>query len=185
MTKSNVTRASRAKTGGKSSVEPCACCGFAPDPNGRPFSITFEQPDVIDQIEPELLDVWGGDPFMAIKDVGFFVRVLMPIKLDNGWSIDFGTWLEVHADDFREAWKTWNFPEYKDLQMDGYVGNEVAPWERFPHALVKAAVRDLDQVPYLVSSEDETFTKLLTGAWPHAEVLSKYAELLKSEPPQN
>ena len=36
MTKSNISRASRAKIGGKASLEPCACCGIAPDPQGTP-----------------------------------------------------------------------------------------------------------------------------------------------------
>lgn len=185
MTKSNISRASRAKTGGKASLEPCADCGFAPDPRGRPFSITFEQPDVIDEIEPELLDAWGGDPFLAIKNVGFFLRVILPVKLDNGFAVDFGTWLEIYNEDFRSAWQTWNFPEYKDLEIEGYLANKIAPWDQFPHELIKATVRDLDQVPYLTSSEDETFTKLLTETWPHAKVLSQYADVLKSELPQN
>ena len=183
MTKPNVSRSSRAKAGGKAALEPCACCGISPDPRGRPFSITFEQPDVVSQIEPELLDTWGGDPFLAIKNVGFFVRVILPVKLSDGFAIDFGTWLEVYNDDFRQAWQTWNFPEYKDLVIEGYVANEIEPFDRFPHELVKATVRLPEHVPYLTSSEDETFTKLLGDTWPHAKVLSHYADLLKSEPP--
>ena len=183
MTKSNVSRSSRAKVGGKALLEPCACCGIAPDPRGHPFSITFEQPDVISQIEPELLDTWGGDPFLAIKNVGFFVRVILPVKLSDGYAIDFGTWLEIDGVDFRAAWQAWNFPEYKDLAFEGYVANEIEPFDRFPHALVKATVRDLEQVPYLTSSANADFTKLLSETWPHARVLSRYSDLLKSEPP--
>jgi hypothetical protein len=183
MTRSNVSRTSRAKVGGKAPLEPCVCCGIAPDPRGRPFSITFEQPDVIEQIEPELLDTWGGDPFLAIKNLGFFLRVILPVKLSDGFAIDFGTWLEIDNEDFRTAWQTWNFPEYKNLEIEGYVANEIEPFGKFPHALVKATVRELEQVPYLTSSDNEVFTKLLSETWPHAEVLPHYADLLKSEPP--
>ncbi len=183
MTKSNVSRSSRVKVGGKNSVEPCACCGIAPDPRGRPLSITFEQPDVFDQIHPALLETWGGDPFLAIKNVGFFLRVILPVKLDGGFAIDFGTWLEIDNEDFRTAWQTWNFPEYKDLEIEGYVANQIAPFDRFAHALAKVTVREPEQVPYLTSSEDEAFTKLLTDTWPHAKVLAPYADLLKSELP--
>jgi hypothetical protein len=180
MTKSNISRTSRTKIGGKARVEPCECCGIAPDPSGRPFSITFGLPDVVFEIREELLETWGDDPFLAIKSIGFFVRVIMPVKLTDGFSVNFGTWLEIHAEDFRKAWQTWNFSEYADLEIQGYVGNDIEPWKKFPHALVKAAVRELDQVPYLTASENETFAKVLGETWPHAEVLAPYADLLKS-----
>ena len=183
MARSNVSRTSRAKSGGKAALPPCDCCDIAPNADGRPLSVTFENPDVVAQIEPELLEAWGGDPFLAIKNVGFFVRVILPVKLSDGYSVDFGTWLEIFSEDFRTAWQTWNFPEYKDLVLEGYVANDIAPWGRLPHALVKATVRDLDQVPYLTSSEDEKVTRILTDTWPHAEVLGPHAEVLRSEPP--
>ncbi len=183
MTKANVSRSSRAKTGGKAVSEPCSCCGIAPDPRGRPFSITYDLPDVTFEIEPPLLDTWGEDPFFAIKNVGFFVRVLLPVQLTDGFSVAIGTWLEIDADDFRKAWQTWNFPEYADLSFEGYVANAVAPWGAFPHALVRALVRDADQVPFLASSDDPTITRILGETWPHSEVLAPYADLLKAEPP--
>ena len=183
MTKSNVSRAGRTKAGGKASLEPCACCGIAPNPGGQPLSITFELPDVYFDVHEALLDTWGDDPFLAIKNVGFFVRVILPVKLSDGFAINFGTWLECDADDFRNAWKTWNFPEYADLAFEGYIANKIEPWKAFPHALVKATVRDMAQVPYLTSSEDETMTGILAETWPHAQVLTPYSDLLKSDTP--
>jgi len=88
-----------------------------------------------------------------IKNVDFFVRVILPVELTDGFSVAFGTWLEVRDEDFREAWKTWNAPEYADLAMEGYVANEIEPWNPFPHAMVRAAVRDVEQVPYITSSD--------------------------------
>ena len=181
MTKSNVSRASRAKIGGKSAVEPCACCGIAPDPQGRPFSITFGLPDVYFDVHEALLDTWGDDPFLAIKNVGFFLRVLMPVQLTDGFSVNFGTWLEVHAEDFRNAWQVWNFPEYAELEVQGYVANSIEPWKQIPHALVRATVRDVVQVPYLTSSENQLVTKILGETWPHPDVLLPYAELLRTD----
>ena len=119
MTGSNISRSRKAKSGGRAVTVPCSCCGIAPDPEGRPLSITFEKPDVYFEIPDTLLDTWGDDPFLAIKDIGFFVRVLVPIKLDGGFAANFGTWLECHAEDFRTAWQTWNFPEYRDLTFKG------------------------------------------------------------------
>lgn len=183
MTKSNVSRTSRAKTGGKTPLQPCTCCGIAPDPQGRPLSVTFEQPDVIFDIVPELLDTWGGDPFLAIKNVGFFIRVILPVRLTDGYAVDFGTWLEVDNEDFRAAWQSWNFPEYKDLVLEGYLANKIAPWGATPHEMVKAIVRDMDQVPIVDSCHDPDIAGMMTNIWPHAEVLKPYAELLRAESP--
>ena len=137
---------------------------------------------MISQIEPELLDTWGSDPFLVIKNVGFFVRVILPVELTDGFSVAFGTWLEVRDEDFREAWQIWNAPEYADLAMEGYVANEIEPWNAFPHAMVRAAVRDVEQVPYITSSDDPLFARILGETLPHADVLTNYVKLLKSDP---
>ena len=177
-----VTRSRRSKAGGQPAGRPCACCGIAPGVGGKPLSVTFEQPDVVNEVHPELLDTWGGDPFLAIKNVGFFVRVVLPIKLSDGFAVDFGTWLEVPSEDFRTAWQTWNVPEYKDLVLEGYLANVVAPWPEFPHALVKATVRDLDEVPVVTSSGNGDLMAVMMVEWPHARILAPYAEMLRAEP---
>jgi hypothetical protein len=181
--KSNVSRATRAKSGGQALSQPCECCGIASNAHGRPLSVTFEQPDVVFDIEPELLETWGGDPFLAIKNVGFFVRVILPVRLTDGFAVDFGTWLEVYNEDFKNAWQTWNFPEYKDLVLEGYVANKIEPWGKLPHGMVKAAVRDMEQVPYINSAENPDIARIIGDVWPHADVLKSYSELLKTEPP--
>jgi hypothetical protein len=109
--------------------------------------------------------------------------VILPVQLSDGYSVAFGTWLEVDSDDFREAWKVWNAPEYTSLTMEGYVANEIAPWNQFPHALIRAVVQDAEQVPFLESSDDPLFTRILGETLPHAEVLPYYAALLKTDKP--
>jgi hypothetical protein len=168
--------------GGRPAAQLCSCCGIAPGVDGKPLSITFEQPDVIDDIHPELLQTWGADPFLAIKDIGFFVRVVLPIKLSNGFAVDFGTWLEVPAQEFRTAWQTWNFPEYKDLVLEGYLANAIAPWPPFPHVMVRATVRDMEEVPVVTSSGSGDMMAVMGVEWPHARILTPYAEMLRSEP---
>jgi hypothetical protein len=150
--------------------------------NGRSIAITFARPDVYYEIPPELLDTWGDDPFLAIKDIGFFLRVVLQVRLDDGSRVDFGTWLEIHSEDFRTAWQTWNFPEYKNLVVEGYVGNEIAPWGKFPHVLVRATVRDVDEVPLLESCPDLNVMRIVDGIWPRDQVLAPYAGLLGDGP---
>ncbi len=149
---------------------------------GRSIPITFNHPDVIFEIHPQLLDTWGEDPFLAIKNVGFFLRVVMPVRLDDGSRVDFGTWLEIHAEAFRTAWQTWNAPEYSDLSVQGYVANDIAPWGKFPHVLVKASVGNVDEVPALSSCEDPQVMRIIEEAWPRDYVLSPYADVLSDGP---
>ncbi len=151
------------------------------DAAGQAIAITFAMPDVYHEIPPELLDTWGDDPFLAIKNVGFFLRVVLQVKLDDGSHVDFGTWLEIHSEDFRTAWQTWNFPEYKDLSVEGYVANAVEPWGRFPHALARATVRDVDEVPLLASCPDDKVQRIIEGVWSRDEVLAPYADVLGGE----
>jgi hypothetical protein len=183
MTKPNVSKGTRAKMGGKDAAEPCACCGIAPGPLGKPLAVTFENPDVVFDIAPELLETWGGDPFLAIKDVGFFLRVLLPVELTDGFAVEFGTWLEIDADDFRTAWQTWNFPEYKDLVVKGYIANTIAPWAKFRHSLVTALVREPERVPFVIADDNEDLGDVMGKTWPHADVLAPYAELLRADAP--
>jgi hypothetical protein len=183
MSKSNVSRTSRAKVGGKAPKEPCVTCGIAPDPQGRPFSITFTLPDVHYDIHPELLDTWGDDPFLAIKDVGFYLRVLLPVKLTDGYSVNFGTWLKIDPEVFHAAWNKWNFPEYKDFAFDGLLANRLEPWKPTLRTHVKAKVLDVAQVPFVVESPDPLGTRIITETWPHDEVLLPYADLLKETAP--
>lgn len=144
----------------------------------RSIAITFAKPDVTFDIHPELLQTWGDDPFLVIKDVGFFLRVVLQVRLDDGSRVDFGTWLEIHSEDFRTAWQTWNFPEYADLAVEGYLANSIDPWGQLPHVLVKATVRDVDEVPVLTSCPEFDVMRIIDGIWPRDEVLAPYADLL-------
>jgi hypothetical protein len=180
---SKTTRSTGTKRGGRPAVKPCDCCGIAPGVDGKPLSITFELPDVYHEIPPELLDVWGEDPFLAIKTIGFFVRVIVPVKLDGGFAANIGTWLEVRDEDFRTAWQTWNAPEYKDLEIEGYLANIIEPWTQFPHALVKATVVREDEVPVITSATHPDVQKFLETEWKHAWVFEPYAAILRADLP--
>jgi len=179
-----VTRSRKSKSGGKPAVQPCECCGFVPGADGKPLPVTFELPDVYYEVAPELLDTWGEDPFLAIKTIGFFVRVILPVRMDGGFAVNYGTWLEVHAETFREAWQTWNMPEYAELELEGYLANVIEPWGAFPHALTKATVRNTDEVPVVTSSASADIQKFLDTEWKHSWALPPYAGVLKADSPE-
>ena len=174
MTKSSVSQ-SEDKNGGQPGGDQQGSDGR------RSLAITFADPDVLLEVPAELLDTWGKDPFLAIKTIGFFLRVVMPVRLDDGSWVDFGTWLEIHSEDFRTAWQTWNAPEYTDLSVEGYVANKIAPWGQFPHVLVKAIVRDADEVPVLSSCSDPQVMRIIEESWSRDEVLAPYADVLRGK----
>jgi hypothetical protein len=68
---------------------------------------------------------WGNDVLMEVRDVGAFVRVLVPVRLTGGYTITYGVWLGVRAEDLRRAWEVWRTPEYTDLRLAGLLANKL------------------------------------------------------------
>lgn len=71
--------------------------------------------------------MWGSDVMMMVRDVGAFIRVLVPIRLSGGYTVTFGAWLGVHPDDLRHAYEVWNGPEYSGLELSGRLANRLPP----------------------------------------------------------
>lgn len=119
---------------------------------------------------------WGNDVLMMVKDLGAFIRVLVPIHLSGGYTVTFGAWLSVHPDELRRAYEIWFTPEYVELELDGVLANMLPLWEdqTYRRAL-RVTVRDPDEVPYAADSTDADLHQILTAEWPHEFVLSAVA----------
>lgn len=119
---------------------------------------------------------WGNEVLMEVQGVGSFVRVLVPTHLSGGYTVTFGAWLGVHPDDLRKAYEVWWTDAYADLVIDGRLANMLPPWESETYDKpMQAAVRNRDEVPYAVSSTDESLHTVLTKEWPHEQVLAAVA----------
>jgi len=108
---------------------------------------------------------------MQVPNVGAFVRALLPVHLTDGFTVTFGVWLAVRPDDLQHAFRLWWEPSYRDLVLEGWLGNALPRWGLLT-APATASVRDVDQTPYVSNSSDPTLSQVLTREWPHEDVLA-------------
>ena len=110
---------------------------------------------------------------MAVKDLGAFVRILVPVKLTGGYTVTYGAWLSVEFDELHRAWQVWWKDDYADLRLTGVLANMLPGWETETYVKpVEAAVLDVEQIPYAVGSSDEFMRRVLQEEWPHEFVLA-------------
>ena len=111
---------------------------------------------------------------MQVPQLGAFVRVLLPIRLTGGYNVTFGVWLAFEPADLPAIFGAWWAPEYRDLRVNGWLGNAIRPWGCLA-APVEAAVRDPAHTPYCERSEDPLLDRVLRDEWPHNLVLDSLA----------
>lgn len=155
----------------------CEMCGRPVDAHDRDIRFTLPDPVLDLQSSPTADGVWMSheDPrtsvMMQVRDVGAFVRVLLPVSLSGGFSVTFGVWLGVHPDDLKRAFAMWWSAEYASLELEGRLANAIPPWGLLA-APVHAVVRDPDETPYCDTSGDPELARVLADEWPHDLVLS-------------
>jgi hypothetical protein len=107
---------------------------------------------------------------MQVNGVGAFVRALLPVRLSGGYSVTFGVWVAVDPSELQRVFEVWWKPEYAQMHLHGFLANELMPWGLL-RAPVALGVRDPNQTPYCLSSDDPGLNALLTEEWGHEEVL--------------
>ena len=150
----------------------CPTCGRPTDEHNR--HVRFTLPDPVRAVPTEDLArrTWGSDVMMQVEGIGAFIRILVPIRLTDGYTVTFGAWLGVHPDDLRRAYEVWTTEKYLDLVFDGVLANGLPPWidETYRQPLL-ASVLTMDQIPYADGSDDTFVASLLTEEWAHDVVL--------------
>jgi len=87
---------------------------------------------------------------VGAEGVGVFVRVMLPVRLTEGFQITYGTWLALlNRADFDRARRLWHSDEYSSLVLEGVLANAIEPWGPPLMTRARAAVRDVNQVPYV------------------------------------
>lgn len=109
---------------------------------------------------------------MQVPGVGPFCRCLVPITLDGGDTLHFGVWMAIHPDELQRAFAIWWTPEYAQLELDGYLANDLPGWGGLGSP-VRAVVRSPEHTPYVVASSDERLADVLRRTWPHGDALSR------------
>jgi hypothetical protein len=120
--------------------------------------------------------IWGNDVLMQVEALGSFVRILIPVKLTGGYTVTYGAWLSIHADDLSRAWENWWAPTYAGLRLCGVLANMLPGWESETYVKpVEAAVLNVEQVPYAIDSTDDFMRRVLRDEWPHQAILDAIA----------
>jgi hypothetical protein len=107
---------------------------------------------------------------MQIPSTGAFVRALLPVSLTGGHTVTFGVWVGIDPRELQRVFAVWWTPKYPGLRLDGHLANRIQPWGLLA-APVSLAVRDPEHTPYCSSSPDPLLSRVLTGQWPHEEIL--------------
>jgi hypothetical protein len=156
----------------------CPSCARPLDEHNRHVRLRLPDP-VLAIPEPDrAARTWGGDTMLQVQDVGAFVRVLLPIKLTDGYTLTVGAWLAIDPAHLEHVWKIWDTPAYRALVLDGYLANAIEPWgDSLLGAAATARVQDETQLPWIVSSSHAGLDRLIRADWPHGPVLSAYASL--------
>ena len=139
----------------------------------------FGLPEPVMSIPPEERDgrTWrASDDLLEVRDVGAFVRILVPVSLTHSYQVVFGAWMGVPNEVLRRAFDVWWGEGYRSLRLDGVLANRLPPWEAETcGAPITAEVRDEGQLPYAVASPDSVMQDILSREWPHELVLAALA----------
>ena len=157
---------------------PCPNCGRPMDEHNRHIRLKLPEPVLSIPAEERAAVTWGNDVLMQVKDLGSFVRILIPIKLSGGYTVTFSAWLSVEPGALRRAWEIWNDPEYEQLELRGFLANMLPGWETETYIKpLEAAVLNVEHTPYAVNSPDDFMRHLLQDEWPHEQVLAAIGPL--------
>ncbi|GAA3223203.1 DUF2199 domain-containing protein [Dactylosporangium siamense] len=142
---------------------------------GTDLDFRFKLPDplfAIPEAERPARISDSGD-MVGADGVGVFVRVLLPVRLTEGYQITYGTWLCLMTrEDFDRVRSLWHSPDYPSLVVDGVLANAIEPWGAPLVKRARVAVRHPDRVPYVEAIEDDEMGKVLTETWSRDWVLS-------------
>jgi hypothetical protein len=151
-------------------TEICGCCG-EPLPQGN-LAWTYERPDPIVQLsDAELTErtIFQSAAVMSVKDLGNFIRVILPIPVDHDRVATLGIWVCVpqhtewqrimHAG--RQGGDLWASTEFA-----GRVVTAVQPWPEIFGEWALIRVREPGPAPRIVHSSNPLLAEILTGPVP-------------------
>nr|WP_240894872.1 DUF2199 domain-containing protein [Kineococcus siccus] len=153
--------------------EACQLCGRPASATDR--HVRFSWPDALLEAAQHGLrieELWLShdtveSSVMMQTSEAAFVRVLLPIRLDDLSTITYSVWFRVELHDMHRAFLAWTGPQYSQLRLEGRLANDIPPGQALDARGV-AVVRDPDQTPYLDDSNDPMLNRLLAEVWPAA-----------------
>jgi hypothetical protein len=148
----------------------CVTCGQEADPRDRHSRFTLPDPVLALPEREHTPGSWlshstaAESVMMQVPDCGPFIRVLLPVRLDDDTTITYGTWLAVHPDSLQAAFAVWWSPDYAHLRLEGRLANNVPPGGTL-FAPATAVVLHPDHTPYVQHSDHPVVSRLLHETW--------------------
>ncbi|MFR0358379.1 DUF2199 domain-containing protein [Streptomyces sediminimaris] len=160
-------------------VPPCSCCGGTLDVSDPRFNLSLPQPvAALGEAEYQQHVKVANDAIVVTGNLGAFARALLPIALDDGRTTTIGVWVSVERDVFDHIVRVGRGElDFDDMQFDGRLANELDPWgDKILGKPVSAGVdvptHGRRSMPHIKSSPDALLTRVLTGRWAAADVLT-------------
>jgi hypothetical protein len=154
------------------------CCGDEPDPDHPGFE--FPLPHLVAELSEEerakRLRVDTG-ALMVADGVGNFLKVRLPIPLDDGRTVVYLAWVALRAEVIEDVVARTNAGTLPGHRFEGLLCNAIGPWAeevlRAPVVLVGQPVKREGRVPYceVVESGDPLLSRALSERWPAEFVL--------------
>ncbi len=139
-----------------------------------PLERRYLLPDPIFELSDDEKDArvkTRGD-FASLDGSRFFARAMLPIPVDGLDSWDMATWCEISHSDFQALVEVWDQPEgYARFSCEGTLANDCADVDPdgFLGAAVTLGVRDAEQLPFVIASDDPRLETRLAEPWDQEE----------------
>lgn len=147
-------------------------CGNAAVPLER----GFQMPDDVFALGPDRASrATIGRTQVSLDDNRFFLRCLLPVRVEGYGTWGVGLWVEVSRETFRQAREVWEDAErYARLEFAGTIANapkgdvclDALQLPFGPGVPVELRVGDVDALPSIVASDNADLAALLAREWP-------------------
>jgi hypothetical protein len=150
----------------------CPTCGS--EVNDRDLHVRFTWPDPVLRVrEEQRKNLPQNADIISVCGVSAFARVLLPVELDGGYRLTFGTWIGLGDKEvYDQAVRLWHDPAYPSLVLTGTLANAIEPWGPAIMAPTRAVVRDPGKVPYVEALPTPDGRNVVDETWPRDWVMS-------------
>jgi hypothetical protein len=152
----------------------CACCGEALNPDDPRFDLPLPEPVAELSEAQRQAAVEGTEMILIAHGVGNFIKVLLPVRLDDGRTVTYSLWVGLGATLMEKVCDLIRAENYRNLTFEGLLANGVRPWGDTllkAHVRVSAVVENGSWYLVVVGSDTPALAEVLTREWPADHVL--------------
>lgn len=152
----------------------CACCGEALDPDDPRFDLPLPEPVAALSEARRQATVEGTEMVLIARGIGNFIKVLLPVRLDDGRTVTYSLWVGLGAPLMEKVCDLIRAENYRNLTFEGLLANGVRPWGDTllrAHVRVDAVSENGSWYLVVVGSDTPALAEVLAREWPADHVL--------------